>query len=254
MFGKKKQTTTQPMPERVSYTKYYEHDGMLRAYANRSMLLALIFSGIALTSLGFAVYVRVQPPTVIKVDRNGEAIVVAGARATAGGSGFLRLGLLPAVANAESAPTDVEGRAVVRRFLENYLTYTPTTVEKQLSDALNVMTQNLRQFTLGKLREDDTVGKIKEDNITSRFRVQSIEPLGNQPWTYVAFGVKELHRIQQSIERTDRIVGRYTIRLIQERRSERNPSGLLLAEYKEEQMVGEKDSGLQQKSSLLDPQ
>ena len=98
------------------------------------------------------------------------------------------------------------------------------------------------------------VGKIKEDNITSRFRVQSIEPLGNQPWTYVAFGVKELHRIQQSIERTDRIVGRYTIRLIQERRSERNPSGLLLAEYKEEQMVGEKDSGLQQKSSLLDPQ
>jgi hypothetical protein len=29
---------------------------------------------------------------------------------------------------------------------------------------------------------------------------------------------------------------------------------LLLAEYKEEQMVGEKDSGLQQKSSLLDPQ
>jgi hypothetical protein len=158
------------------------------------------------------------------------------------------------VANAESAPTDVEGRAVVRRFLENYLTYTPTTVEKQLSDALNVMTQNLRQFTLGKLREDDTVGKIKEDNITSRFRVQSIEPLGNQPWTYVAFGVKELHRIQQSIERTDRIVGRYTIRLIQERRSERNPSGLLLAEYKEEQMVGEKDSGLQQKSSLLDPQ
>jgi hypothetical protein len=100
----------------------------------------------------------------------------------------------------------------------------------------------------------DTVGKIKEDNITSRFKVQSIEPLGNQPWTYVAFGVKELHRIQQSIERTDRIVGRYTIRLIQERRSERNPSGLLLAEYKEEQMVGEKDSGLQQKSSLLDPQ
>jgi hypothetical protein len=103
------------------------------------------------------------------------------------------------------------------------------------------MTQNLRQFTLGKLREDDTVGKIKEDNITSRFKVQSIEPLGNQPWTYVPFGVKELHRIQQSIERTDRIVGRYTIRLIQERRSERNPSGLLLAEYKEEQMVGEKD-------------
>ena len=254
MFGNKKQATTQPMPERVSYTKYYEHDGMLRAYANRSMVLALIFGGIALTSLGFAVYVRVQPPTVIKVDRNGEATVIGGTKASAGSGGLLRLGPASAAASAESAPTDVEGRAVVRRFLENYLTYTPTSVEKQLADALNVMTQNLRQFTLSKLREDDTVGKIKEDNITSRFKVQSIEPLGNQPWTYVAFGVKELHRFQQSIERTDRIVGRYTIRLIQERRSERNPSGLLLAEYKEEQMVGEKNFGLQQKSSLLDPQ
>ncbi len=250
MFGRRK-IATEPVPERVSYTKYYEHDGMLRAYANRSMVLAMIFGVIAVTSLGFAVYVRVQPPTVIKVDRTGEATVVGGARPD---GGLLRLGLLPTVSSAESAPTDVEGRAVIRRFLENYLTYTPTTVEKQLADALNAMTQNLRQYTLGKLREDDTVGRIKEDNITSRFKVQSIEPLGNQPWTYVAFGVKEVHRILQSIERTDRIVGRYTIRLIQQPRSERIPSGLLLAEYKEEQMVGEKDFGLQQKSSLLDAQ
>ena len=26
-----------PVPEVAHYTKYYEHDGMLRAYANRSM-------------------------------------------------------------------------------------------------------------------------------------------------------------------------------------------------------------------------
>ncbi len=37
------------------YTKYYEHDGMLRAYANRSMLLAVIFGVIALTSFAFAI-------------------------------------------------------------------------------------------------------------------------------------------------------------------------------------------------------
>ena len=68
----------------------------------------------------------------------------------------------------------------------------------------------------------------------------------------MAFGVKEVHRVQQDVERTDRIVGRYTLRLIQERRSERNPSGLLLAEYREEQMVGQKDFSLQQKSGLLE--
>jgi hypothetical protein len=249
MFRKRKRNDADERPEQLSYTKYYEHDGMLRAYANRSMVLAFLFGVIAMTSLSFAIYVRLEPPTVIRVDANGVASVVGGHSASAG---FLRLGLMAAAARSESDPTDVEGRAVVRRFLENYLTYTPTTVEKQLADALNMMTQNLRQFTLTKLREEDSVGKIKEDNITSRFRIQSIEPVGRQPWTYVAFGVKEVHRIQQGIERTDRIVARYTIRLIQEGRSERNASGLLLAEYKEEQMVGEKDLGLQQRSTLLE--
>ena len=64
----------------ASYTKYYEHDGMLRAYANRSMLLAIIFGVIALTSLAFAIYVRLQPPTVIRVDKDGNASVVGAAR------------------------------------------------------------------------------------------------------------------------------------------------------------------------------
>ena len=57
------------LPERVQYTKYYEHDGMLRAYANRAMVLAMLFAVIAMSSLGFAIYVRIQPPTVVRVDR-----------------------------------------------------------------------------------------------------------------------------------------------------------------------------------------
>ncbi len=36
-----------PVPEITAYTKYYEHDGMLRAYANRAMFLALLFGVIA---------------------------------------------------------------------------------------------------------------------------------------------------------------------------------------------------------------
>src|SRR5260370_13976819 len=69
------------LPEVTRYTKYYEHDGMLRAYANRAMLLAMIFGGLAMVSLGFAIYVRLQPPTVIRVDNDGNASVVGGTRA-----------------------------------------------------------------------------------------------------------------------------------------------------------------------------
>ena len=40
-------------PEKLRYTRYYEHDGMLRAYANRAMVLAMVFGVIALSSFRF---------------------------------------------------------------------------------------------------------------------------------------------------------------------------------------------------------
>ncbi len=228
-----------------AYTKYYEHDGMLRAYANRAMVLAFLFGFIAFGSIAFAIYVRLQPPTVIRVDKNGTATVVGAARA-----GAPRLFSLSAEAAAEAAPTDLEGRALVRRFLEDYLIYTPDSVDHNFADALNMMTTNLRTYTLGKLRDSDTVGKIKEDHIISDFRLRSIEHVKNTPWTYVVFGVKEIHRVKNGTETTDQIVGQYNVRLVETRRSDLNPSGLLVAEYSEQEMVGDRNTGLLQHSVL----
>ena len=236
------------LPERLQYTKYYEHDGMLRAYANRAMVLAMLFALIATASLGFAIYVRVQPPTVVRVDADGHATAVG----TAQDGVKSPLATLAVQAAADPAPTELEAKAIVRRFLENYLAYTPATVEQNLAAALNMMTGNLRTYSLGKLRDDDTVGKIKEDRITSQLRIRTIEPIKNAPWTYAVFGVKEIHRVRQRVESTDRIVGRYNIRLVEDRRSESNPSGLLVAEFSEQQMVGERDADLLQQSRLLE--
>src|SRR5258708_21742433 len=97
----------QNAPEKVGYTRYYEHDGMLRAYANRAMVFALVFGVIALSSFAFAVYVRLQPPTVIRVDSSGEATVVGGTSVP----GHTR-GLTFLASAAESGPTDVEAKAV----------------------------------------------------------------------------------------------------------------------------------------------
>jgi len=235
-------------PEIARYTKYYEHDGMLRAYANRAMASAMIFGVIALASLGFAIYVRLQPPTVVRVDRDGNAVVI-GAAAHPSAKPGLSLGL-SAEAATEAAPTDLEGRAVVRRFLERYLAYTPDSVDRNLAESLNMMTKNLRVYAINKLRDDDTVGRVKDDHIISDFRIRSIERVKDTPWAYIAFGVKEVHRVHNSTETTDRIVGRYNVRLVEERRSEVNPSGLLVAQYSEQQMVGDKETGLLQQSTL----
>jgi len=231
-------------PELTRYTKYYEHDGLLRAYANRAMLLAMIFAVLALASLGFAIYVRVQPPTVIRVDKDGNAAFVDPARAD---TVALKLS---ADTSPGFAPTDLEGRASVHRFLARYLSYTPDSVDRNLAEALNMMTTNLRVFTMNKLRDDDTVGKIKDEHIISDFDIRSIEHVKGTPWTYSVFGVKEVHRVKSGTEVTDQIVGRYNVRLVETARSEVNPSGLLVAEYGEQQMVGDREAGLLQRSGL----
>lgn len=242
------------IPEMSRYTRYYEHDGMLRAYANRAMFLAITFGVIALGSLGFAIYVRVQPPTVIRVDKDGNAVVVGGARQNRVSPLELRLAAQAATPDANSADgvssTDLEGKAVVRRFLEHYLSYTPDSASRNLAESLNMMTTNLRTFTMNKLRDDDTLGKIQQDHVMSDLRIRSIERSKNGPWDYVVFAVKEVHKVKNGAEVTDRIVGRYDLRLVEEGRNEFNPSGLLIAEYSEKQMVGERDNGLEQRSEL----
>ena len=227
---------------------------MLRAYANRAMLLAMLFGVIALGSLAFAAYVRLQPPTIIRVDKDGDATVV-GARARKDPVSTLAM-VLSAQAGTEGAretsvaPTDMEARAVLRTFLQHYLTYTPDSVTRDLAESLNMMTTNLRKLTMDKLRNEDTIGKIQQDHIISDFRVRSIERSKDVPWSYVVFGVKEIHRIRNGTEVTDRIVGQYNLRLMEEQRTELNPSGLLVADFSEQQMVGERDNGLLQRSEL----
>ncbi len=242
---------TRELPEMVGYTKYYEHDGMLRAYANRAMFLAMLFAVIALGSLGLAIYVRIQPPTVVHVDKDGDATIVGGrTRQSAVVQLASALDMGASTAADETAPTDLEGRAVVRRFLDRYLVYTPDSAARNLAESLNMMTTNLRTFTMKKLRDEDTVGKIREDRVISDFQIREIKKSKDLPWSYTVFGVKEIHKLRNGSEVTDRIVGAYEVRLVQERRSEKNPSGLLVAEYSEKQMVGERNNGLLQRSAL----
>src|SRR6202165_1755782 len=231
--------------DKTRYSRYYEHDGMLRAYANRSMVLALLFGVVAMGSLAFAVYVRLQPPTVIRVDADGDATVVGGTP-----FGGPARGLTFLASAAEAGPSEVEAKAVVRRFLDHYLNYTPATVDRQMADALNMMTGNFKALVLSRLRGDETVTKIQDDQIITNFTVRTISVVQGSPLTFTAFGVKEIHRLKNKQETTDQIVGRYNVRLALDRRTEYNPSGLLVADYWEQQMVGDKNTGLSQADEL----
>jgi hypothetical protein len=230
-------------PEKVRYSRYYEHDGALRAYANRAMLLAFISVPTALLAVALAAYVRLQPPTVIRVDSSGTAIAVDAKSVAARSPLVVSQG-----ANAE--PNDFEKTAFVRLFLQRYLNFSADSVNRNWADGLNMMTSNLRGATLSAIEKDNVVGKIQDDQITSVFHLRSLEPATDDPLTFTAFGVKEVHHVRDHRETSDKLVGEFHIRLITERRSEANPSGLLIAEYGERLIEGERRDAIVQDTSF----
>lgn len=251
MFGTQRKQRNE-LPEKAQLSKYYEMDGQLRAYANRMALLSVICGTLAMGALGLFAYVRLQPPVVIRVDPAGEATVVGGdsVRLNPANTPTVQASVGP---TDGTAPTDVEGRAVARKFLTTYITYTPANVERQFADALNMMTLNFRSLSMNRMREEDTVGKVKQDSITSSLRIRSVEPAAGMPWTYQIFATKEVHRLNnRRIEHTERMVCRYQVRLLYTGRTQTHPSGLLVGEFWEQQMVGDRDIDLDQKSALLD--
>ena len=253
MFGIKLRTPRDQLPEKVQLSKYYEMNGALRAYANRMAVLGLASAALAILAVGLFAYVRLQPPVVIRVDGAGEATVVGGDSATVSRGVLTTLKAATSSTPSGPAPADVEGRAVVRRFLMTYMTYTPANIERQYADALNMMTLNFRTFTMNKFREDDALGRVKAEAITSTIKIRSIEPVPGMPWVYQVFAAKEIHRLNaQRIENTEKMVCRYQVRLVYSGRSQIHPTGLLVGEFWEQQMVGEKDIGLEQNSLLLD--
>jgi hypothetical protein len=208
--------------------KYYEMDGALRANANRAWLLAFLTIPIALLAIGFAIFVRTQPPTVIRIGPDGDASVFG--KPARG-----------AVTDFATGGTDqFLDEAFVKRFLTSYLNYSPVDVDDHWASSLNMMTRNLRAYTMKAMADDNTRGKIDEGQIQSAFHLREIEAVSGEPLTYLVYGVKDVHRLSDGTEFTDHFVNEYRVRLIADKRSDVNPDGLWVAGYSERPIDGER--------------
>ncbi|MBV8114188.1 MAG: hypothetical protein JO300_05570, partial [Silvibacterium sp.] len=207
--------------------RFYEMDGALRAYANRSIVLAGVMGLVALTAVAGFLFVRLQPPTVIRVGSDGQASVVM-----PNGSGRPRF--LPTVlaAGENKVPPDgLEREAFVKSFLTRYLNYNPHTLSENWAEAMNQMTVNLRRTALTLLEKNDTVGKLEDEQASSTFKLSHLEEDKNEPLNYRAFGVRTVRTVNNQRETTQQIVEEYDIRLLNVERSADHPSGLLIGEY-----------------------
>lgn len=230
-------------PEKVRYSRYYEHDGALRAYANRAMVLAFLCVPATMLALGFAVYVRLQPPTIIRVDEEGEAAVVGKPKP-----------VLSVTQSPGAESTEFEKRAFVRLFLERYLNFSPSNVSRNWAESLNMMSANLRRTAFAGMQKDNLVGRIVDDQTSSEFQLRTLEAGKEDPLTFTAFGVKQVHHIHEHNETIDKVVSEFHVRLVVEKRSEQNPSGLLVGEYWERAIEGEKRDWVLQQTGLATAQ
>jgi hypothetical protein len=242
MLLKKKPVADSETANKLRYSRYYEHDGALRSYANRAMVLAFGTTLIAFVATGLAAYVRMQPPTVIRVDEKGNSAVLGA------GSSLLRISQTA----ADSEPSDLEKWAFAKLFLDRYLTFAPSSVSRNWADALNMMTSNLRRLAISRMQKENLIGKIEDEQTRSEFHLRRLESAKDSPLTYTAFGVKEVHRLSEDhSETSDKIVSEFHIRLVVEHRSKENPSGLLIADYWEQPIEGEKRNLVLQESELV---
>jgi hypothetical protein len=231
-------------PQPLRQAHYYEHDGALRAYANRAMVLAFLSLPTTLIAVAMAAYVRLQPPVVFRVDGGGAAHALEGNAMPAA---------RPAAVSQNGNPEagEFEKKAYVRLFLDRYLNFSPATVNQTWAESLNMMTVNLRRSALSAMEKNNVVGNIVDEQITSVFHLRSLEPAKDDALRFTAFGIKEVHRVRDHQESSDKLVGEFRLRLITERRSEQNPSGLLVAEYAERLIEAEKRDAVAASASLI---
>ena len=223
-------------PSLHAQPKYYEADGALRAYANISIWAAVIAGVVALVAVGIMIFIRLQPPTVIRVLPNGEASVV-------GSDGSIKTTTSPSTLSAiasDQAPTPYEKENYVRTFLDRYLNYDAHSIAGNWSYALNMMTVNLRNLTLAEFQKSDTVGKYESEHVRSVFKLAQVQTSQTDPMLYTVSGVRTVSRLTGGeTEDVDEIVESYNVRLAEFDRSALNPAGLLIAEVTETQIHSE---------------
>lgn len=225
---------------------YWDFNGQLTARLNQTYLL---LGGLALVAVAEAVCLfflvrQVQHPPIFHVHPNGE-VTVAGAQSD--GPPPAHAHFLP---TAEMPPDDVQIRHFLRTFLTKYLSYTPGTVDANLAQAFNMMTINFRTASLKQMRADGEFSKIQEERIVSNFAIVRIDPLRDVNLAYSVLGVREVHHLEGGKETVSKIVAHYNVRLASAVRTEFDSSGLRVADFWEEQVMGEQDNQLNQPDDL----
>ncbi len=219
---------------------FWEADGALRAYANRVTVVAVCLA-VVVVGLGIDVILtRVKPPTIIRISPDGQATVVG-----AGQSNPAVPAELQTVRQGE-APTDMEKENFVVTFVNQYMGYDEHTLSQNWAGAINMMTGNLKQEVLQKMREDNTVGDLQDQHARSVVKISSAQADPADPLTWHVYASRNVSHVTDRREQYQKLAEAYTVRLVEGIRSVNNPSGLMIAEFHTQQISADSAAAPQQ--------
>ena len=224
----------------VGDRQYFAMDGQLRAYANRAMLFSFLSLSLAFVMTGFVIYAYMNrpEPLVVRVSESGETTVL-NSRVSSRQYGLAsdrREG------NGDG-PTEMQIEHILKTFLTNYLSHSPSDIEHNVSIAVNLMTDNLKRFALNHLKASNLVNIVKSKHITTDITIKDIEPSQHVQYAYTIYVIKLVRQLEvgSGTEKTDRLIGNHYIRLIQGERTVDNPYGLYVAEYQRKSVHGDRN-------------
>jgi hypothetical protein len=226
---------------------YWDFSGQLQARLNLAFGIITVLALVIVVLGGglFYTFRQIAHPPILKENSDG-SVTVANVRVT--GPVSSRIRLLP---SAEIPPDEVAIKFFIRKFLSRYLSYQPATADASLADAFNMMTLNLRQASMKKMRDEGEFDKIQAQRIVSNFNIIRIDPVSGVNLAYTVLGVREIHHLEDGKETSDRIVAHYNLRLAPVARTERDASGLRVAEFNEEAVMGEESKDMAQQDGLM---
>ena len=201
------------------YCEFYSH---LAIQARRASRVALLACAVALVSMITAILAQLRPPILLRV-QDGKVSSLNGS------------GVEVAETAAQQQPDEAEKLSLVSGFLDRFVNIDPVTVKRNLTLALNQMTNTLRQHILAQLNEQHFVDTVRENNVTATLAVKSAELVSGDPYTAVVFGQKRVTTLINSQETKKELLVKYMVRLAPVPRAAGNGwTGLEVADYKEE--------------------
>jgi|SRR5579875_28831 type IV secretory pathway component VirB8 len=205
---------------------FYEKDGTLRAYANRVLVLAAILALVVAVEGAIILVTRTKPPVIIRIGPDGQATVVSPA-GTATNSALLK------DAKTSPLPSDNEKKFVVTTFVTSWWGYDEHTLADHWSQAMNMMTRNLRTEVLKKITDENSVSTIESSHGKSVVSITSMDQDPNDPLTFHVLATRtETHATDGKTYSGSKMAESYTIHLVETDRTPRDPSGLLVASFK----------------------